>query len=633
MVASIILLPLLASLITGIYNKIISRTVASILTSSCMVFAAIISCYIFYEVGINGKIHYIKLFNWLSLFSFKADFAIYIDQLSAIMLLVITSVSSVVHIYSIGYMHDDKNLARFMSYLSLFTVCMMLLVTSDNFLQLFFGWEGVGLCSYLLIGFWYNKTSANLAATKAFIVNRIGDFAFILGIILIFLNFHSVEFINVFNSVSTITNKTFYGSDCKLIEVICLLLFIGSMGKSAQIGLHVWLPDAMEGPTPVSALIHAATMVTAGVFLVARCSFLFEYAPHVRDFIVIIGGITCLFAAIIALCQTDIKKIIAYSTCSQLGYMFLACGLSAYNIGIFHLYTHAFFKAMLFLAAGSVIHATHEQEITKMGGLKKHMPITYALFWLGSLAIMGIFPLSGFYSKDLILNSALLTASPIGNFAYKCGILAAICTAIYSTKIIVKVFHGENSNNYSGDLESPTIMNAPLVILVLGTIFAGFIGVRFLNIDVIGTGFFQNTIFVKDAILREHIDFLVEIFPTIAALLGMLIGYIIFATKWSEKISNFLRPIYLLVRNKFYFDEIYDLVFVKTNDFIAQISKRIDKNIIDFCASKVTSEISMHYSQRIAQMHNGIVNLYAFFMLFAASIILSFIVFKYVFVS
>lgn len=632
MVASIICLPLLASIITGIYNKVISRKLAAIITSGSMVFAAILSFYIFFETGINGKILYIKLFNWLSLGSFKADFAIYIDQLSAIMLIVITSVSSVVHIYSIGYMHEDKNLARFMSYLSLFTVCMMLLVTSDNFLQLFFGWEGVGLCSYLLIGFWHKKESANLAATKAFIVNRIGDFAFILGIILIFLNFNSVEFIHVFNSVTNISEQNFYGTDYKLLEVICLLLFVGSMGKSAQIGLHVWLPDAMEGPTPVSALIHAATMVTAGVFLVARCSFLFEYAPGVRDFIVIIGSITCLFAAIIALCQTDIKKIIAYSTCSQLGYMFLACGLSAYHIGIFHLYTHAFFKAMLFLAAGSVIHATHEQEITKMGGLKKHMPITYALFWLGSLAIMGIFPLSGFYSKDLILNSALLANSKVGYFAYKCGILAAICTAIYSIKIIIKVFHGESNNNYtkSSDLESPTIMNAPLVVLALGTIFAGFTAVRFLNIDVAGTGFFQNAIFVKDAILREHIDFIIEIIPAIAALSGMLIGYIIFSTNIAEKISKILKPMYLLVRNKFYFDEIYERIFVKTNDFLASISKWVDKNIIDFCATKVTSEISLYYARRISKLHNGIINLYAFFMLATAAAILSLIVFKYI---
>ena len=631
MVVSIICLPLLASIITGLFNKFMSKQCASVIAAGSMIFAALISIYVFSAVGISGKIIHIKLFHWLSLGSFNADFAIYIDQLSSIMLLVVTLVSAVVHVYSIGYMHEDENLPRFMSYLSLFTVCMMLLVTSDNFLQLFFGWEGVGLCSYLLIGFWYEKQSANMAATKAFIVNRIGDFAFILGIILIFLNFNSVEFINVFNSVEQISETKFCASEHRLIEVICLLLFIGAMGKSAQIGLHIWLPDAMEGPTPVSALIHAATMVTAGVFLLARCSFLFEYANYVRDMIIVIGSLTCLFAALIALCQTDIKKIIAYSTCSQLGYMFIACGLSVYHAGIFHLYTHAFFKAMLFLCAGSVIHATGEQEITKMGGLKSKMPITYALFWVGSLAIMGIFPLSGFYSKDLILNSALLTSNSLGMFAYKSGIIAALCTAIYSTKIIIKVFHGAPSCvRKKKDLEAPTIMNAPLIMLVVGTIFAGFFASEFLNIEEASTGYFKNTIFIKEYIMREHLPFIVEIAPSLVALAGMLIGYIIFSTDFSYRIAKIFKPLYLLVLNKFYFDEIYNCIFVKTSDSIACFSGWFDRHIIDYCSSKITSGISLYSSRRLSLFHNGLVNFYAFMMLFGMVCMLSFLVFKYV---
>ena len=634
MVLAIIALPLLASIITGLFNKVISIKLASTLTCGAMIISSILSLAAFYKVGIKGEIIHIYLWEWLNVGTLKANITMYIDQLSAIMLIVITLVSSVVHVYSIGYMSEDKNLPRFMSYLSLFTVFMLILVTSDNFLQLFLGWEGVGLCSYLLIGFWYKKTAANFASVKAFVVNRVGDFAFILGIIVIYTHFGSVEFASVFADSEKLAESVIHLCcfDVNAIELICILLFVGSMGKSAQIGLHVWLPDAMEGPTPVSALIHAATMVTAGVFLVARCSYLFEYAPIARDFILIIGSITCLFAAIIALCQNDIKKIIAYSTCSQLGYMFMAAGLSSYQAGIFHLYTHAFFKAMLFLAAGSVIHAVHEQDISKMGGLRKYMPITYGLFWLGSLAIMGIFPFAGHYSKDLILNTAFDANTRIGNFAYTCGLMAAFCTAIYSTKIIVKVFHGtsHNKDKHHPISESPKIMNMPLSILAFGTVFAGYYGANILNIETPTLGFFKNSIFVKEYDIKEHVPLSVEMMPTIVAILGMMIGYVLFSSKLSKTMAKTFRPIHTLILNKFYFDEIYNVIFVRLNDSIACLLKCFDKKAIDFAGPTLSASISLYSSRRVASVHNGRLGFYALAMVLGMVIALSVLVFKYV---
>jgi NADH-quinone oxidoreductase subunit L len=632
MYLSIIALPLFASIITGLFNRSITKEFSGIITSLAMVISFLISSYAFYKVGITGEIINIKICNWLEVGNFKADWTLYIDQLSAIMLIVITSVSAVVHIYSNEYMHDDPNLPRFMSYLSLFTVCMLLLVTSDNFLQLFFGWEGVGLCSYLLIGFWYKKDAANFAATKAFIVNRVGDFAFILGIITIYYSFGSVEFSKIFFHVQNYqeSNIVIFGQALPLIEIIALLLFIGSMGKSAQLGLHVWLPDAMEGPTPVSALIHAATMVTAGVFLLARSSYIFEFAPQVSDFVVIIGAITCLFAALVALCQNDIKKIIAYSTCSQLGYMFIACGLSSYQAGIFHLYTHAFFKAMLFLAAGSVIHAVHEQDITKMGGLKKYMPVTYALFWLGSLAIMGIFPLSGYYSKDMIIVAAYLDESHVGNFAFRLGIIAAFCTAIYSTKIIIKVFHGESKiKKLDHDLEPSLLMNGPLAFLALGTVLAGFFAYKFLDIGTPKYGYFKDSIYFKEFEVGEHAPLFIELLPLAVAVAGMVVGYLIFATNLSESIARTFKPFYLIIKNKFYFDEIYEYVFVKPNDCLANFSKAFDKKVIDLAGPGLSSYLAYISAERVGYFHNGSVGRYAKLMILALVSILSILVYKF----
>jgi NADH-quinone oxidoreductase subunit L len=533
-------------------------------------------------------------------------------------------------------MADDPNLPRFMSYLSLFTVCMLFLVTSDNFIQLFFGWEGVGLCSYLLIGFWHKKDSANFAATKAFVANRVGDLGLMLGIITIYINFGSVEFDKIFYFVPNYSNSIFsiLGTQINLIETIAFFLFIGCMGKSAQLGLHIWLPDAMEGPTPVSALIHAATMVTAGVFLTARCSYIFEYAPDVRSFIVVIGSLTCIFAALVAMCQTDIKKIIAYSTCSQLGYMFIACGLSSYHAGIFHLYTHAFFKAMLFLAAGSVIHAVHEQDINKMGNLRKYMPVTYALFCLGSLSIMGFFPFSGYYSKDEILVAAYLDESYVGNFAFKMGIMAAFCTAIYSTKIIVKVFHGEGhikdeSMGHHGPHESPAIMNRPLLFLAFGTIFAGMFAYYVLDISTPEYGFFKNSIFFKEFNVGEA-PFYIEKLPMFVAIFGIIVGYIFFSTNLSNYLAKTFKPFYTLLLRKFFFDEIYDLVFVKTNDLLANILKVFDKKVIDYLGPTASSYLSLYFSGKMSNVHNGSVSRYA--MIFVCGLVLglTIIVFEFV---
>ncbi|MFM7703122.1 MAG: NADH-quinone oxidoreductase subunit L, partial [Alphaproteobacteria bacterium] len=444
----IIFLPLIGFLCAGFSSRIFANhnanhhtkadKFAQYFTTFLMFASAICAGILFYEFHQNREISTELIFPFINSGSFVANWEVHIDALSVVMFVVVTFVSSLVHLYSIGYMHEDKSVARFMSYLSLFTFFMLALVSSANFVQLFFGWEGVGVASYLLIGFWFKKDSANRASMKAFIANRVGDLGLILAIALIYFNFGSLSYNEVFFNICNHSGDRFYmlGTEFLTIDTICILLFIGAMGKSAQIGLHVWLADAMEGPTPVSALIHAATMVTAGVFLVARCSPLFELSPIALDLVVIVGAFTAIFSASIALTQNDIKRIIAYSTCSQLGYMFFACGVSAYSGAIFHLATHAFFKALLFLSAGSVIHAMHhEQDIQKMGGIWKKIPITYAMMWVGSLALAGFPPFAGFYSKDVILEAAYMSHSDFGKLAYILGIIAAFLTAFYSWRL------------------------------------------------------------------------------------------------------------------------------------------------------------------------------------------------------
>src|SRR5690349_17244706 len=449
--AWIVLLPLIGALIAGLCNRMIGDKPAMYITSGLLLLCAVMSWIVFLDVNFGGTPRTTTLLTWFNTGTFKADWAVRVDQLSAVMLVVVTTVSAMVHVYSIGYMGHDHSKPRFFAYLSLFTFCMLMLVTADNFIQMFFGWEGVGLCSYLLIGFWYHRPSANAAAIKAFVVNRVGDFGFALGIFGVFFIFGSVHFETVFQLVPDQVGKTFHflSWNPDVMTTLCVLLFIGAMGKSAQVPLHTWLPDAMEGPTPVSALIHAATMVTAGVFMVCRLSPMFEYAPDAKNVVVVVGASTAFFAATIGLTQWDIKRVIAYSTCSQLGYMFFAAGVGAYGAAMFHLFTHAFFKALLFLGSGSVIHAMHhEQDMRYYGALRKHIPLTYWAMMAGTLAItgvgiVGVFGFAGFYSKDAILEAAYASGSEIGRTAFWLGAFAALLTSFYSWRLVFLTFFGK----------------------------------------------------------------------------------------------------------------------------------------------------------------------------------------------
>ena len=518
----VIFLPLIGSII-AYFGKSFGNLFSQIFSCSMVVISAVISCFIFYDGLINDNYGNYLIFEWINSGNLNVNWSIKIDPLSSVMIMVVTSVSALVHIYSIGYMSHDPHKPRFMSYLSLFTFSMLCLVVSDNFLQLFFGWEGVGLCSYLLIGFWFKRETANNAAIKAFIVNRVGDFGLAIGIFIIFLIFGTLNFEEVFLLVPefTKTNLSIFGGEYNVITLICVFLFIGAMGKSAQFLLHTWLPDAMEGPTPVSALIHAATMVTAGVFLVVRCSPIFEYSQFAMNLVAIVGMITALFAASVALVQNDIKKIIAYSTCSQLGYMFFAAGVGAYHIAMFHLFTHAFFKALLFLGAGSVIHAFHEeQDISKMGGVWKKIPYTMILMLIGTLALTGFPFLSGFYSKDAIIEFAYLKDTSVGYYACSVGVLTAFLTAIYSWRLFFKTFLGKY-NNRSIPLEktheSPLVMIIPLIILAIGALFAGY----FFKDLFIGNNstFWNESILFLDFVKLENIPlWLIIITPTIITL-------------------------------------------------------------------------------------------------------------------
>jgi NADH-quinone oxidoreductase subunit L len=629
----IIFLPFISGIFNGIFCKKINNLQASLVGCISIIISAICATYLFIFAGVGKNPVHIIITKWIDVDSVSVNWAIYVDQLTAIMFLLVTFVSSVVHIYSLGYMKDDKNLPKFLSYLSLFTFCMLVLVSADNFLQLFFGWEGVGLCSYLLIGYYYQKDSANNAAVKAFIVNRVGDFAFIIGIIIMLIYASTIEFTAIFAQNQDLAKMTMHilGYEFTVLDVICLMLFIGCMGKSAQIGMHVWLPDAMEGPTPVSALIHAATMVTAGVFLLARCSFMFEYSPNILAIITVIGAITCLFAASIAIAQTDIKKIIAYSTCSQLGYMFFACGVSAYQAGVFHLVTHGFFKALLFLAAGSVIHATHEQEIFKMGGLWRKMPITYANFWIGSLAIIGIFPLAGFYSKDLILESAYM-AGGVGSFAFILGILATILTAIYSLKIILITFHGKtklSKTSFDHAHESPKIMNLPLFILVAGALFSGMIGYYILLINN-PLGYFSGSIFNLNVGHDEHnISLFIQILPLIIGIIGIFIGIYCYKGNLHQKIAQSFGLIYYLLKNKYFFDEIYDKTFVRFTKILTSAAGYFDVKIIDRFGPNGFSHFTRGLGWCVCQIQTGYIFNYALYIIFALVLCITIFIFKY----
>ena len=631
---AILFLPLIGSILTGFFSKYLGEKISLFLSCALVLTSAILSIFIFYEVISFNYENNLLIFNWIDSGALNVNWSIKIDALSSVMLVVVCVVSSLVHIYSIGYMSHDPHKPRFMSYLSLFTFSMLVLVTSDNFIQLFFGWEGVGLCSYFLIGFWYEKKSANAAAMKAFLVNRVGDFGLALGIFLIFYLFGTVNYNDVFLNIPNFQNSeiSLVGFQLNSITVISILLFIGAMGKSAQFLLHTWLPDAMEGPTPVSALIHAATMVTAGVFLAARCSPIFEYSTVALDFVLVIGMITAFFAATIALVQKDIKKVIAYSTCSQLGYMFIAIGIGAYNVAIFHLFTHAFFKALLFLGAGSVIHSlNNEQNLDKMGGLWKKMPYTWILMIVGTLALTGFPLLSGYYSKDAIIEFAYLRGSFLAYLSAGIGILTAILTSIYSWRLIFKTFHGSyNNENYVFEKihESPKSMMIPLILLALGSIFVGvffkdlFIGH---DSDLI---FWKNSIFFIAEISKDHPPFWFLILTPVFVTMMIPISYYLFII--NKNIPKYLaeenKNVYDFLINKWYFDEIYDHIFVKPAKKIGIfLWKVIDLKTIDRFGPDGISNFIKFLSNKAVKFQSGYIYHYAFVMLIGVSILLTYL--------
>ncbi len=634
---SIIALPLIASIISGFFGKLIGDRSSEIITSLLVSISAIFSVLVLYEVVVNQYQENIIIATWISSGSLEVNWSMKIDSLSAVMLVVVTSVSALVHIYSIGYMSHDPHKPRFMAYLSLFTFAMLMLVTADNFIQLFFGWEGVGLCSYFLIGFWFKKESANKAAIKAFVVNRVGDFGFALGIFLIFYLFGTVNYTEVFAEIPNITDKNlvFLGVTFNAVDLICLLLFIGAMGKSAQILLHTWLPDAMEGPTPVSALIHAATMVTAGVFLVVRCSPIYEYSDLALNIITIVGMSTAFFAATVALVQNDIKKIIAYSTCSQLGYMFFATGVGAYNVAMFHLFTHAFFKALLFLGSGSVIHAfKDEQNINNMGGVWKKLPYTYALMIIGTLALTGFPFLSGFYSKDAIIEFAYLRGNTTGYYAAGIGIFTAFLTSVYSWRLIFKTFHGEYSNKeikIDETHESPIVMLIPLVLLSIGAIFAGFlfkelfIGYEGLN------NFWRDSIFFLKPLSTDHPPLWFLLLTPTLVILSIPLAYYLFLKNRNlpERLASINKPLYQFLLNKWYFDELYDVLFVKPSKKLGLfLWKFFDLKIIDGFGPDGISSMIKKFSVKANKFQSGYIYQYAFVMLLGFSALLTFLIVK-----
>ncbi|MDC3005778.1 NADH-quinone oxidoreductase subunit L [Pelagibacteraceae bacterium] len=630
MATSIIFLPLLGFLFCFLLGKQFNHKVYQISTTSILFLCTVFSWIIFIQFINNKETEIIFILNWITSGNFIVDWSIRLDTLTAVMFIVVTTVSACVHLYSIGYMEEDPSKIRFMGYLSLFTFFMLVLVSSNNLLQMFFGWEGVGLASYLLIGFWHHKDSANKAAIKAFVVNRVGDFGYAIGIAGIFYIFGTISFDSIFSQVDRFSDHQiqFLSFSFSTLDFLCFLLFIGAMGKSAQLGLHTWLPDAMEGPTPVSALIHAATMVTAGVFLVARMSPLYEFATFTNLFITFIGAATAIFAASIALTQNDIKRVIAYSTCSQLGYMFFAAGVGAYNASIFHLTTHAFFKALLFLSAGSVIHAMHhEQDMRKMGGLFKKIPFTASMMWIGSLAIIGFPYLSGYYSKESILENAFYASNGIAYFAYLVGILTALLTAFYSWRLLFLTFHGENRSNnktYDDAHESPLVMTAPLFILAIGSIFSGIFFADYF-IGYYKKEFWDNAILLAES-SHKYLPLTQSLISKSAVAVGILVCVLIYSNNLNraKNLSYNLDPLYSLSKNKWYVDELYHKVFVLTFFKLANFFwKRGDEKTIDGLGPNGVTWIISKSSSYVSLFQSGYLFHYAFAMLGGLVIILT----------
>ncbi|MEP2829634.1 NADH-quinone oxidoreductase subunit L [Parvibaculum sp.] len=627
MYSAIVFLPLIGFLVAGIFGRWIGPRGAQIVTSVLLVAAALLSVVALISVGLQGETARVQVLTWIDSGSFEADWRLRIDTLTAVMLVVVTSVSALVHIYSIGYMSHDPHQPRFFAYLSLFTFAMLALVTADNFVQLFFGWEGVGLASYLLIGFWYKKPSANAAAIKAFVVNRVGDFGLILGIATLFLTVGSVDFDTVFAAIPEIADKSFdfLGYEVPIVTTACLLLFMGAMGKSAQFLLHTWLPDAMEGPTPVSALIHAATMVTAGVFLVARMSPVFEFSEFALTVVTVVGATTAFFAATVGLVQNDIKRVIAYSTCSQLGYMFVALGVGAYEVAMFHLFTHAFFKALLFLGSGSVIHAmSDEQDMRRMGGLFKLIPVTWVMMVIGTLALTGFPFTAGYYSKDAIIEAAYAAHNPAHMYAFAMTVIAALFTSFYSWRLIFMTFHGTSrasNETLSHVHESPLVMLIPLVILAVGAIGAGMVFAP-LFIGHAYEEFWLEAVYrgAENHIMHEfhNVPEWVPYLPTLMMIAGFAVAWLFYIarTDMPRQLAKTHEPLYKFLLNKWYFDEIYDFIFVRPAFAIGRIFwKQGDGRIIDGFGPDGVSARVLDITRGVVRLQSGYLYHYAFAML------------------
>jgi len=612
--------------------------VAELITTTLLVASAVLSWIAFVQVGFNGQDVRVPLMNWIVAGDLRIDWSLRIDTLTVVMLVVVNTVSALVHIYSIGYMHEDPHRPRFFAYLSLFTFAMLMLVTADNLVQLFFGWEGVGLASYLLIGFWFQKPEANAAAIKAFVVNRVGDFGFALGIFALFMLVGAVDLDTIFAQAPAMTGKTinFFGWNADALTLICLLLFMGAMGKSAQFLLHTWLPDAMEGPTPVSALIHAATMVTAGVFMVARLSPLFELAPNAQTVVIFIGATTALFAATIGLVQNDIKRIVAYSTCSQLGYMFVAMGAGAYSVGMFHLFTHAFFKALLFLGSGAVIHAMHhEQDIRNMGGLKDRIPFTYAMMLVGTLALTG-FPLTaGYFSKDAIIEAAFVAKNPLAIYAFVCTVAAALLTSFYSWRLIFKTFHGEphDRKHWKEAHEAPMVMLAPLAVLAVGSVAAGYPFKEVFAGHGVGEFFRGALTFAKGNTVLEdlhHVPLLVALSPSIMMAIGFVIAWHFYIRRPDipVELARQHDALYRFLLNKWYFDELYDVIFVRPAKWLGRFFwKRGDGWLIDGFGPDGVSARVLDVTRNVVRLQTGYLYHYAFAMLIGAAAFITYFMF------
>nr|YP_010394816.1 NADH dehydrogenase subunit 5 [Phytophthora megakarya]DAZ89253.1 TPA_asm: NADH dehydrogenase subunit 5 [Phytophthora megakarya] len=642
---TLIFLPFLGSVSAGLFGFYIGRKGSVFITTLTTFLSCLFSLIIIYNSITNEYEYIIYISNWINSGLFNCNWCFLFDSLTMIMLVVVTSISTLVHLYSSQYMAHDPHLSRFMSYLSLFTFFMIILVTGDNFMQMFVGWEGVGFCSYLLINFWFTRLQANKAAIKAMLVNRISDLILLLGVLTIFYNIRTIEYFSTFAAISIVKDFKFifFNYILSIIDVACILIFIGAMGKSAQIFLHLWLPDAMEGPTPVSALIHAATMVTAGVYLTARCSPMFEYSMFSLKVITVIGASTAFFASTVGLVQNDFKKIVAYSTCSQLGYMFFACGLSNYPLAIFHLSNHAYFKALLFLCSGAVIHAMgDEQDIRKMGGLRRILPFTYIMFLIGSLSLMGFPFLTGFYSKDLILEVAFASFSETGHFAYWLGTIGAFFTAFYSTRLLFFAFLSE-TNAYKNIIKNahdvPLEMGIPLGLLAFGSIFIGYISKdMFVGL---GSNFWNNSIYINpfnnQMIDAEFLPTFFKLLPVILSFCGLFGAFYLYFFKfrflYNLKISEYGLYFYNFLNRKWYFDKIY---YEFINQYILKIGynvtyKMIDKGLIEMCGPYGLTTIFSFLSQRIILLQTGYIYHYSLLMLISTIFLINIIFFSIIY--